>query len=90
MNLLCIESVLTFNLLLASTVSFPLFLALLTLAPGSRPTALMFAPWAALPALLLSLWAEPGTVVKIPWLLLGTHLGVEATAQVFLLFTALL
>jgi formate hydrogenlyase subunit 3/multisubunit Na+/H+ antiporter MnhD subunit len=90
MNLLCIESVLTFNLLLASAVSFPLFLALLTLAPGSRPTAMMFAPWAALPALLLSLWAEPGTVVKIPWLLLGTHLGVDATAQVFLLFTALL
>ncbi len=49
----------------------------------------MLAPWAALPALLMTLFLAPDTIIKLPWLLLGTHLGFDETARIFLLFTAL-
>jgi formate hydrogenlyase subunit 3/multisubunit Na+/H+ antiporter MnhD subunit len=58
-----------------------------------RRTALVLAPWTALPALGLAVLARPdmGTAdVQIPWLLLGTRLAVDTTGQIFLFFTALL
>ena len=78
------------NLLICSAVSLPLFLALGLFFQKLCAPTLSLAPWAALPALLLSLWVEPGLVISVPWLLLGAQFGIDTTAQVFLLFTALL
>ena len=43
-----------------------------------------------LPALLAALTVPVGDRLDLPWLFLGTALGLDATAQVFLLFTAIL
>jgi formate hydrogenlyase subunit 3/multisubunit Na+/H+ antiporter MnhD subunit len=80
--------------LLLLTLGAPLALALLLVvrfAPGRR-LALALAPVAALPALLLALIAAPAPdgAVHLPWLLLGTTLGVDGAGRVFLLFTAAL
>lgn len=48
------------------------------------------APWSALPALVGSLFVAPASEVDLPWLLLGTQLGIDGIAQVFLFFTGLL
>jgi formate hydrogenlyase subunit 3/multisubunit Na+/H+ antiporter MnhD subunit len=45
---------------------------------------------ASLPALLTALLIPTGTQLEISWLLLGSHFGLDARAEVFLLFTALL
>ncbi len=47
-------------------------------------------PLAALPALLTAVTVPVGTHTEISWLLLGAHFGLDASARVFLLFTALL
>lgn len=78
------------NLLVYSAVSLPFFLALCLFFQKLRAPTLSLAPWAALPALLLSVWTEPGMALRIPWLLLGAQFGIDTTAQVFLLFSALL
>ena len=64
----------------------PLFAAPWALRPGGRwwPAA------AVLPALGAGLWVPPGTEVELPWLLLGTHLGLDATGRLFLLSGALI
>ena len=77
-------------LLLLATVSLPLLLALLLFPQRLRSTIEMLTPWAALPALGLALWCDPGMVVNVPGFLLGARFGVDTTAQVFLLFTSLL
>jgi len=71
--------------LLLLAVLAPLLLAM---APGWRPAARL-APWAPLPALLLAVAAPAGTVLELPWLLLGTRLGLDETGRVFLMLTAL-
>jgi len=43
-----------------------------------------------LPALVAVLTLNLGTRLELPWLFLGTTLGLDATAQVYLLFTAIL
>ena len=68
----------------------PLILAVLLPHQGLRPITMQLAAWAALPALVGALWTTPGASVELPWLLLGTRLGLDATAQVFLVFTSLL
>ncbi|MFN3982698.1 MAG: proton-conducting transporter membrane subunit [Caldilinea sp.] len=66
----------------------PLLLGWLQLA---RPrTSVWLAASAAAPALLAALLTPVGTVVDLPWLLLGARYGMDATAQTFLFFTALL
>jgi len=76
--------------LLSSVSGLPLILAMaLMLSPLRRFTVLL-APWAALPALLLSLLLPLGITAEIPWLLLGSHLAFDATAKIFLLFSSLL
>ncbi len=47
-------------------------------------------PLAALPALLTAVTVPLGTHTEVSWLLLGAHFGLDASARVFLLFTALL
>ncbi len=76
------------SLLLISVL--PLLLAIALMLPPLRRFALWFAPWAALPALVVSLLMVPGVSVELPWLLLGSYLGFDETAGVFLFFTALL
>jgi formate hydrogenlyase subunit 3/multisubunit Na+/H+ antiporter MnhD subunit len=60
-----------------------------TAAPGPRPSAF---PWVALgpvPALAAALLVPVGSELPVPWLFLGTQLALDATAQVYLAFTAL-
>jgi len=45
---------------------------------------------APLPALLAAALLPPGSSLSLPWLLLGSELGLDATGRVFLLFSALL
>jgi formate hydrogenlyase subunit 3/multisubunit Na+/H+ antiporter MnhD subunit len=74
----------TFMLLLVWTL--PLVLALFA---GRR-----LAPWlmliAPLPALVAAATVPIDTRVALPWLLLGTELGLDQTGRVFLLFSSLL
>ena len=76
--------------LLLSVSALPLLLAMALMLPSLRRFALPFAPWAALPALLVSVLMPLGISVDVPWLLLGSHLGFDETARVFLFFTSLL
>ena len=80
-------------LTLLLVVIWPLLLAGAMAFRATRPAALRLAPWAALPALILAVFAPPppGISLRLPWLLLGTELGlVDDTGRLFLLFTALL
>lgn len=71
---------------------FPLVLAVALVVERLRPAALALTPLGALPALGLAVFPEPGGAdrVEMPWLLLGTVLGLTETTRVFLLFTAVL
>jgi formate hydrogenlyase subunit 3/multisubunit Na+/H+ antiporter MnhD subunit len=78
----------TLVLLLAG--GWPLALSLLWALPSLRPRVGRLAPWAALPALLLSLVGAGGSTVELSWLLFGAQLGLTPTTQVFLFLTALI
>lgn len=67
-----------FNLLVPL---LPLLLAGLLLVPARRPLVWRLLPWAAGP-LLLPLLLDVG-VLNLSWLLLGTRLGLDATATPF-------
>lgn len=71
-------------------VGLPLLLAAFVILRRTRNAALWLAPLAAAPALILSLRADRDFTVEAKWLLLGMRAGLDETAQVFLLFTALL
>ena len=47
-------------------------------------------PLAAIPALLAVVALPAGTAVSLPWLLLGSELGIDETGRVFLGFSSLL
>lgn len=68
----------------------PLLAAGLLGFPASRAPGLRLAPWAALPALALAVIAPDAYTLELPWLLLGSRLGLDATGRLFLLFTPLL
>jgi len=76
--------------LLLSIPGLPLLLAIGLTLPALRRVALLFAPWAAFPALVMSVSMKPGITFELPWLLFGTRLGFDETARIFLCFTALL
>ena len=76
--------------LLLAVPGLPLLLAVALMFNSLRQTVLLFAPWAALPALVTALLANPGFSMELPWLLLGSHIGFDETARIFLLFTSLL
>lgn len=80
---------------------WPLALAALTGARtlsgiSRRPLAAIAAPlwWlpaiGALPGLAAALLVPLGSRLELPWLFLGTTLGLDATGRVYLLFTAIL
>jgi len=75
------------HLLPALSLGLPLLLAL-ALGSRLRPIAQALIPLVALPALALP--AFPGLEMELPWLLLGTRLGVDETNIPFLLLMGLL
>ena len=76
--------------LIALSLAAPLLVAALLWPSASRPLALRLTPWTALPALILALTAPVPYQIGVPWLLLGTELGLDQTGRTFLLFTALI
>lgn len=74
--------------LLSVAILMPPVLAALLLVPALRASVLVAAPCAALPALALALVGGRDTIIEIPWLLLGARFGLDATARLFLFFTA--
>ncbi len=68
----------------------PLALAGLWTLPRPRAAVLALLPWAALPALVAAVALEPGSQVRLTWVLFGAVLGVDELRRVFLAFTALL
>jgi len=75
-------------LLLLSAPVLPLLLAISLMSGPLRRVAFLLAPWAASPALVVSL--TPGITLELPWLLFGTRLELDETGRIFLFFTALL
>lgn len=73
-------------MLLILVWSWPLLLASLAVLPRAR----WLVPLAPLPALVVAIAVPDGTRIPLPWLLLGTELGLDATGRIFLLFSALL
>jgi formate hydrogenlyase subunit 3/multisubunit Na+/H+ antiporter MnhD subunit len=76
--------------LLLSVPGCPLLLAMGLMSGPLRRVAMLFAPWVAFPALVVSMSLTPGNILELPWLLFGTRLGFDETARIFLFFTALL
>lgn len=75
--------------LIVASLALPLLLALLVALPRSRALGWKLAPWAPLPALLLAAVAVQGWAIDLPGVLVGVHLGLDATGRLFLFFTAL-
>ena len=75
--------------LAAAVVLWPLLLGLAAFWRVTAPVASRLGPWAALPALLLLAAAPSGWAIDVPWLLLGTRLGLDLTGRVFLLLGGL-
>lgn len=74
--------------LMAAALLAPLLLATAQFMAPGRWVLSAIAPWAAAPALALTL--VPEFRVDLPWLLLGTRLELDHTGRIFLVFTALL
>lgn len=72
------------RLLLIATFLLPLLMIPALL----RGRALSLAPWTLLPGLALALLASENLMLELPWLLLGTSLGLDASGRVFLFFSA--
>ena len=77
-------------LVLLSVPGLPLLLAVALMSGPLRRGAMVLAPWAALPALVVSSSLPAGFTAELPWLLLGTQLVLDDTATIFLFFTGLL
>jgi formate hydrogenlyase subunit 3/multisubunit Na+/H+ antiporter MnhD subunit len=76
--------------LMVLSLAAPLLAAGLLWFPATRAPGLRLAPWAPLPALAWAAAAPATAELELPWLLLGTRLGLDETGRVFLLFTALI
>jgi len=71
-------------------IALPLVTACAVLVPRCRLLSQKIAPWSALPALLLALSPQMTRSVDVPWLLLGSRLGLDEVSRVFLFFSAVL
>ncbi|MBD1401217.1 complex I subunit 5 family protein [Pelovirga terrestris] len=69
---------------------FPLLLIGALTVTRVRHMALAMCPLAPLPGLVLALFPAANVSVAMPWLLVGSHWGMDHTGQIFLLLTALL
>jgi len=77
------------SLLLIAVPFLPLVMAAAMLPKRWREPVVRYAPWASLPALLAAALST-GKTLDLPWLLLGSRLGVDDVGQAFLIFTATL
>ena len=71
-----------------SLPAVPLLVASLRVFPRLRKAVPLLAPAAVLPALAVAM-TEPSPA-RLPWLLLGAELGLDAVGRTFLILTALL
>ncbi len=55
-----------------------------------RARAMSLAPWSALPMLILAVLPLGPISADVPWLLLGSRLGIDETARAFLFLTSVL
>lgn len=69
---------------------FPLACAALCQHPRTRVAARALTPWSAFPALVIALTVQVGTSVRVDAILLGLEFALDATGQIFLVFTSLL
>lgn len=74
-----------------ASVLAPLVAACALVSPRTRSFGERFlVPYAALPTLLLALFADASALARLDWLLLDVHLGFGESGRVMLSFTALL
>ena len=78
------------TLVLLAVPSFPLLLALILMLKPLSKTVILLAPWMALPSLLVAMLLPITVTIEVPWLLLGSFVGLNETARVFLFFTSIL
>jgi formate hydrogenlyase subunit 3/multisubunit Na+/H+ antiporter MnhD subunit len=76
--------------LLVASLAAPVALALLSALAAFRRHAQWMAVLAAVPALLCALTAPVGATVTFSWLVLESRFAMDATGNLFLLFTSLL
>ena len=69
-------------------IAWPLVVVGLLILPGLRSVGLALTPWAALPVLVLSTF--PNSTLKLPDVMLGGILALDATGRVFLLLISIL
>ncbi|MFN3594398.1 MAG: complex I subunit 5 family protein [Thiobacillaceae bacterium] len=74
---------------LIASLGWPLALLLALWPARTRRLAQALVPLAPLPALWAAAALPEAAVLELPWVLLGTRLGLDATGRLFLLFTAL-
>lgn len=68
----------------------PLACAALCIHPRTLAAARALTPWAAFAALVIALTVPLGTSVQVDAILLGLEFALDATGQIFLVFTSLL
>lgn len=78
------------TLFLLAVPSFPLSLAIALMIKPSSKTLVLLAPWMGLPSLLVAVLMPIGVLIEVPWLLMGSFIGLSETARVFLFFTSIL
>lgn len=78
------------TLFLLAVPSFPLLLAFILMLKPLTKTVILLAPWMALPSLLLVLLMPVDITTEVPWLLLGSFVGLNEMVKVFLFFTSIL
>lgn len=76
------------SLMLLVAVALPLLAPLALWWPRWRERVLQLAWLAALPALLLALFADDGLSLRLDWVFLGAELSLAGSSRIFLLFTA--
>ena len=78
------------TVLMVAAVALPWIMAAALAAPQLRSRVLAAAPLAAVPAVALALFGEPGSTIEVPWLFKHTVLLLDQTGKVFLGCTGLL
>ena len=73
-----------------AAISLPIVVACALVVPRFRLLSEKIAPWTAVPSLFLSVMPQAVRSVDIPWLLLGSRIGLDETTRPFLFFTAIL
>jgi formate hydrogenlyase subunit 3/multisubunit Na+/H+ antiporter MnhD subunit len=79
-----------YPLLMLTVFGLPLVLALGLSIKSWQPAIVRLVPWSGIPALAAVVWAAPGKIESVSWLLLELHLALDPTGRVFLFFTSVL